>query len=149
MHILTLGEERLVEIGDVINLQTNLQQFSGSGLDIMPAEESTSGADITDFKNITESVGQLYGYHYSENSVALGTRSATNAIDSDIYRIQMAIGLSSNANGEYHCEAKTFVNGTRRIIVNITAITRECSNHVLNQCKYGKSIVENYTLCPK
>ena len=95
----------------------------------MPAEESTSGADITDFKNITESVGQLYGYYYSENSVALGTRSAT----SDMYRIQMAIGLSSNGTGEYICEAKTFANGTRKIIVNITAITRECLNHELSK----------------
>lgn len=128
MHIRTSGEERLVEIGDVINLQ----QFSGSGLDIMPAEEYTSGADITDFKNINESVGQLYGYYYSENSVALGTRSATNALDSDIYRIQLAIGLSTNADGEYVCEAKTFVNGTRKITVNITTITRECLDYVLH-----------------
>ena len=130
MYILTLGKERLVEIGDVINLQINPEQFSGSGLDIMPAEDSTSGADITDFKNITESVGQLYGYYYSENSVALGTRSATNY--SAIPSIQMAIGLSSNGTGEYVCEARTFVNGTRKIIVKITAITRECLKHVLS-----------------
>ena len=115
------GEETLVEIGDVINLE----QASGSGYDILPTQVPTSGADITDFRNINDSVGQLYGYYYSNNSVVLGTRSATNATDSDMYRIQMAIGLSSTSDGEYVCTAKSSVNGTNNIILRIRAVTRK------------------------
>ena len=116
----TLGEERLVEIGDVI-------EVTG---DIAPTKGPTSGADITDFRNISDSVGQLYSYYYSNNSVVLGTRSATNTTDSDMYRIQMAIGVSSTSDGEYVCTAKSSVNGTSNIILRIKAVKCKSENHI-------------------
>ena len=108
----------------------NLEQASGSGYDILPTQVPTSGADIRDFKNINDSVGQLYSYYYSTDRIVLGTRSATNATDSDMYRIQMAIGLSSTSDGEYVCRAKTFVNGIRDIVLQIKAVSRKSGNHL-------------------
>ena len=109
----------------------NLEQASG------PTQVPTSGADITDFKNINESVGQLYGYYYSTDRIVLGTRSATSATDSDMYRIQMAIGLFRTSDGEYVCRAKTFVNGTRDIVLRIKAVTRKSGNHIHTYQFYG------------
>ena len=74
----------------MINLQ---EQGSGSGSNLVLGNQvPSSGADITDFETIQESVGQLYAYYYSNTSVVLGTRSAVNATDPDKY-IQMAVGL--------------------------------------------------------
>ena len=108
----------------------NLEQASVSGYNILPTQVPTSGADITDFRNINESVGQLYGYYYTDR-IVLGTRSATNTTDNDMYRIQMAIGLSNTSDGEYVCRVKTFVNVTRDIVLRIKAVTRKSANHVI------------------
>lgn len=113
----------------------------------MPDEVHTSGADIIDFKTINESVGQLFGYFYSENSVALGTLSASSAMNTDMYRIQMAIGLSNIADGEYVCEAKTFYNGTRRIIVKIRAVRRECLSIINHFVRYLANHLCSLSLC--
>ena len=115
-----LGDEILTEL-QVINIP--LSDGSGSGISVEPDDTvismPTSGADITDFENITEEIGQLYAYYYSETSVVLGTRSATNGT------IQMAVGLSAVANGVYVCIVDNFINATSRIDVDIQAIRSE------------------------
>lgn len=115
----------------MINLQ---EQGSGSGSNLVLGNQvPSSGADITDFETIQESVGQLYAYYYSNTSVVLGTRSAVNATDPDKY-IQMAVGLFEVADGEYMCEVKNFANGTRNITVNIRATTRQLI--IIEYCRY-------------
>ena len=111
-----------------------LTDGSGSGISVIPDDTvismPTSGADITDFENITEeSIGQLYAYHYNETSVVLGTRSATSSDGT----VQMAVGLSAEANGVYVCIVDNFINATNRIDVDIQAIE---SKQLVYLCDY-------------
>ena len=119
------------------------EESSGSGLAGMevhnPATSmSTSGADITDFSNLTlDSVGQLYAYYYSNTSVVLATRSAIMSEN-----VEIAIGVSGNLDDVYVCEAENFPerndSGISRINVTIKAITREFFGCVVSDYKLPK-----------
>ena len=105
---------------------------SGSGLGELvmynPATSMpTSGADITDFSNlISDSVGQLYAYYYSNTSVVLATRSAINTSRG----VQIAIGVAADTDDVYVCEAENFPernsnSGISIINVTVKAISRK------------------------
>lgn len=108
----------------------NFTEGSGSGLAdtevYNPAiSMSTSGANITDFSNLTsETVGQLYAYYYSNMSVVLATRSAIVSEN-----VEIAVGLSAMTNDVYVCEAENFPerndSGISRMNVTIRATTCE------------------------
>ena len=119
------------------------EESSGSGLAGMevhnPATSmSTSGADITDFSNLTlDTVGQLYAYYYSNTSVVLATRSAIISEN-----VEIAVGVSGNLDDVYVCEAENFPernnSGISRINVTIKAITREFLGGVASNYKLPK-----------
>ena len=90
-----------------------------------------SGADITQFRNVTPNlIGGLFAYRYSNSSVVLGTLSA---IVNASLRQFIAIGVSSDLNEEFVCEVVNFpernISGISRYNVRITSTTREGLNH--------------------
>ena len=101
-------------------------------MDVSPYEGSGSGdltdsfitpfissrALISDFRDISETPGQLYAYRVSNTTVILATRSASS-LSGDI---EFSVGLSSAAEGRYLCQAVTFANGTSESVVTIQVV---------------------------